>query len=64
MIETIKIEHPNTKVIIGGHSSGGGLAVRFGGSKYRKSADAYMLMSPFLKHRFDAIEVNRMYIFM
>lgn len=35
---------------MGGHSSGGGLALHFGGSQYSQQADAYMLMSPFLKY--------------
>lgn len=46
----VKKNNSNSKVIIGGHSSGGGLAIRFAGSKYGKNADAYMLLSPFLKY--------------
>lgn len=46
----IKKRHPNSKVIVGGHSSGGGLAVRFAGSKYNSYADGYILLSPFLKY--------------
>jgi non-heme chloroperoxidase len=37
-------------IILGGHSSGGGLVVRFSGSPYRHLADAYLLLSPFLKY--------------
>jgi len=46
----VKKNNSNSKVIIGGHSSGGGLAIRFAGSKYGENADAYMLLSPFLKY--------------
>ena len=40
---------PKTKLIIGGHSSGGGLVIRFAGSQYGQQADAHILLSPFLK---------------
>jgi len=42
--------HPDKTLIIGGHSSGGGLALRFGGSQYGQQADAYLLMTPYLKY--------------
>ncbi|MBP6470712.1 MAG: alpha/beta fold hydrolase [Chloroflexi bacterium] len=41
---------PEATMIIGGHSSGGGLAVRFAGGKHATMADAYLLLAPFLKH--------------
>lgn len=50
LIEVARREHPDAMVIVGGHSSGGGLAVRFAGSRYGKDADAYVLLSPFLKY--------------
>lgn len=49
-IVLIKKLHPGSKIILGGHSSGGGLAVRYGGSKYRNDIHAYLLMSPYLKY--------------
>ena len=49
-VSIIKKEHPNSTLIMGGHSSGGGLAIRFAGSQYNKSVDAYMLLSPYLEH--------------
>jgi pimeloyl-ACP methyl ester carboxylesterase len=54
----VKENHPNAKIIIGGHSSGGGLAIRFGGSKHRKYADAYLLLSPYLKYNAPTIRKN------
>jgi non-heme chloroperoxidase len=50
LVVIIRKAHPNATLIIGGHSSGGGLAVRFAGSRYGKQADAYVLLSPFLKY--------------
>ena len=46
------------KLIIGGHSSGGGLVVRFAGSKNGQIADAYLLLSPFLKYNAPTIRPN------
>lgn len=57
-ISMVKKKHPNSKLIIGGHSSGGGLAIRFAGSKYGKYADGYMLLSPFLKYNAPTIRGN------
>ncbi len=50
LIAVARRDHPDAMVIVGGHSSGGGLAVRFAGSRYGKEADAYLLLSPFLKY--------------
>lgn len=43
---------------MGGHSSGGGLVIRFAGSQYGQQADAYILLSPFLKYNAPAIRPN------
>jgi len=51
-------KHPNSTLIIGGHSLGGGLAIRFAGSKYGKYADAYILLSPFLKYNAPTMKLN------
>jgi non-heme chloroperoxidase len=45
-------------LIIGGHSSGGGLAIRFAGSQYRNEVDAYLLLSPFLKYNAPTTRTN------
>lgn len=50
LIALIRKDNPNSMLIMGGHSSGGGLAVRFAGSRYGQQADAYLLMSPYLKY--------------
>lgn len=44
-------KNPTVKtIILGGHSSGGGLAVRFAGSSYGKDISAYILLAPYLAY--------------
>lgn len=57
-IENVRKKHPNSKLIIGGHSSGGGFALRFAGNKYGKLADAYVLLSPYLKYNAPTMRLN------
>ena len=49
-IAMIRRDNPSGMLVLGGHSSGGGLAVRFAGSKYGRQAGAYLLLSPYLKY--------------
>ncbi|MGH0029734.1 MAG: alpha/beta hydrolase [Myxococcota bacterium] len=46
----VRERHPGTRVVVGGHSSGGGLAVRFAGGPDRDQADGYLLLAPYLGH--------------
>ena len=46
------------KIVIGGHSSGGGLALRFAGSQYGNEAQGYVLLSPFLRHDAPTMRTN------
>lgn len=46
----INKKHHEAKIILGGHSSGGGLAIRFAGSKYAEKVFAYLMLTPFLKY--------------
>ncbi|MDF1726922.1 MAG: alpha/beta fold hydrolase [Sulfitobacter sp.] len=41
---------PGQKILLGGHSSGGGLVVRFAGGKHGDLIDGAILMAPFLKY--------------
>jgi alpha-beta hydrolase superfamily lysophospholipase len=50
LIALVQEKNPNAILIIGGHSSGGGLAIRFGGGRYGNQVDAYILLSPFLRY--------------
>lgn len=44
------VSQDGSKIILAGHSSGGGLAIRFAGGTHAHLADAYVLLAPFLKH--------------
>jgi non-heme chloroperoxidase len=57
-ITMIRRDNPKVMLIAGGHSSGGGLAIRFAGSKYGHQADAYMLLSPYLQYDAPTIRPN------
>jgi len=50
LIAIIQKDNPKAMLIVGGHSSGGGLAIRFAGSQYGKKANAYLFLAPFLKY--------------
>ncbi len=50
LIAVIKKDNPNSMLIVGGHASGGGLAIRFAGSRYGQQADAYLLLAPWLQY--------------
>jgi alpha-beta hydrolase superfamily lysophospholipase len=41
---------PGQKVVLAGHSSGGGLVVRFAGGDYGDQIDAAILMAPYLQY--------------
>jgi non-heme chloroperoxidase len=57
-IAMVRRDNPKAMLIIGGHSSGGGLAIRFAGSKYGQQADAYMLLSPYLRYDAPTVRPN------
>ncbi len=50
LMGVLKQKFPNAKIMLGGHSSGGGLAVRFAGGKHGNLAAGYLLFAPFLKY--------------
>ncbi|MBI9045476.1 MAG: alpha/beta fold hydrolase [Anaerolineaceae bacterium] len=58
LIFIIRENNPDTTLIIGGHSSGGGFAIRFAGSQYAQQADAYVLFSPYLKYNAPTMRPN------
>ncbi len=58
LIALIRKDNPDATLIVGGHSSGGGLVVRFAGSQYGQQADAYVLLSPYLKYNAPTIRPN------
>lgn len=58
LVAMVRMDDPDSVLVIGGHSSGGGLVIRFAGSKYGQQADAYMLLSPWLKYNAPTIRPN------
>jgi non-heme chloroperoxidase len=52
LITWLREARPRKPLILGGHSSGGGLALRFAGTHHGSTVDALLLLSPYL--HFDA----------
>ena len=52
------LHEPGQKIVLGGHSSGGGLVVRFAGSDYGRLLDGAVLLAPFLKHNAPTTQEN------
>jgi alpha-beta hydrolase superfamily lysophospholipase len=50
LVAHVRERHRASRIVIGGHSSGGGLAVRFAGSRHQELPDGYLLLAPFLGH--------------
>ncbi|MFL1484094.1 alpha/beta hydrolase [Marinobacter sp. LN3S78] len=50
LIDHVRRDRPEATLVIGGHSSGGGLALRFAGSRYGEQADGYLLLAPWLQY--------------
>jgi len=48
LIVTLKTSRPDAEIVLGGHSSGGGLVVRFAGGAHGAMADRFVLLAPFL----------------
>lgn len=52
------VRKPDQKLVIGGHSSGGGLAIRFCGGAYGEMADAAVLLAPYLHYKAPTVRPN------
>lgn len=50
LIDAVAADRADLALILAGHSSGGGLVVRFAGGAYGAMADGFVLIAPFLKH--------------
>ncbi|WP_445004140.1 alpha/beta hydrolase [Halomonas mongoliensis] len=48
LVAHVRAEMPQARVIMGGHSGGGGLAVRFAGNDQSEGIDGYFLVAPAL----------------
>jgi pimeloyl-ACP methyl ester carboxylesterase len=58
LIASLAPQFPGAPIIVGGHSSGGGLAIRFAGGAYGELADGYLLLAPFLKYNAPTTRAN------
>ncbi|GAB4352111.1 MAG: alpha/beta hydrolase [Oricola sp.] len=52
------VRKPGQKLVIGGHSSGGGLAIRFAGGAHGKMADGAVLLAPYLHYKAPTVRPN------
>lgn len=50
IIDTIRKEKPNGKIIISGHSMGGGVALRYAMAKQYEQPDGFLLFAPLIGH--------------
>lgn len=48
LIAFLRTEHHDGPITLGGHSSGGGLAIRFAGGRHRADADSFVLLAPII----------------
>lgn len=55
-LQIIKERHPGSKIILSGHSSGGGFALKYANSMYKNDIQALLLLAPYLGH--DAPTIN------
>ncbi|NVK55318.1 MAG: alpha/beta hydrolase [Alteromonadaceae bacterium] len=53
----IAFNFPKSKIIVGGHSSGGGLVVRYGGNNLDQF-DGYVLLAPYLGYKAPTVRPN------
>lgn len=51
LIRVIKREQPHASIVMGGHSGGGGTAIRFAGSRYASLVEGYLLLAPAISHK-------------
>ena len=58
LIGWIRLKNQNAAVILGGHSSGGGLAIRFAGGSHKGIADGYLLLAPYLGYNAPTIRLQ------
>ena len=48
LIGFLRAEHLNGPITLGGHSSGGGLAIRFAGGRHGDAVSSYLLLTPII----------------
>lgn len=58
-IKHIRTEHPSLPLILGGHSSGGGLVLNYASQPNHETVDRYLFLSPELGFRSNTTRPNR-----
>ena len=58
LVGKLKDGYEIANIVIGGHSSGGGLVIRMAGGKHGHIADSWLLMAPFLKYNAPTMREN------
>ena len=59
LIDHIKASEAGTgRFLIGGHSSGGGMALRFAGGRYKDLVEGALLFAPYLGHKAPMVKKN------
>ena len=58
LIYVLKQDHRTARVILGGHSSGGGFVIRFAGGKNAGAVNGYITLAPFLKYNAPTTKPN------
>ena len=58
LVYVLKKDNRDARVILGGHSSGGGFVVRFAGGKNADAVDGYIALAPFLKYNAPTTKPN------
>ncbi|MBW8636956.1 alpha/beta fold hydrolase [Hoeflea sp. WL0058] len=51
LVDIILASDPDTTIIMGGHSSGGAMAIRFAASEYGEKIENYIALAPILGHK-------------
>lgn len=59
LIQWIKGKHGGIKIILVGHSAGGGTAIRFAGGDYADEVSAYLLLAPAIGPTAPVVRKNR-----
>lgn len=55
IVGSIRKKKPNGKIIIAGHSMGGGIALRYAMTNHKEKVDAYLLFAPLIGHNSPAL---------
>lgn len=58
VVRQLRTQHPHAKILLGGHSSGGGLALRYAGNKTVSPVDGYVFFAPYLGHEAPTVKPN------